>query len=389
MSEKQFDVILVGGGLANGLIAFRLLKHRPEWRVLIIEQADKLGGEHTWSFHSSDLSPEQLAWFRPLITRSWPSYRAIFPKYTRTMSGGYHSVTSAHFHQTLFACLGERVVLGRKVSSLSPNEVRLEDGTRYQSHCVIDGRGFRHRPEMKAGYQKFLGLDVTLAEPHGEIDPILMDGRAVQREGLRFFYTLPWSDRRIQIGEARYTESPHVDREEFRAAVLEYAEKQGWKINQIEREEIGVLPAPLEVGKTAGGKPSFEDELIPGVPVVGVRAGLFHATTGYSLPYALRFAEKISELPSITSPAVLALASQESADEWKRGRYFRLLNRMMFRAADPQERLPMFQQFYRRPEGLIQRFYLGRLKVSDYLRIMTGKPPVSLKRAMHVFLGWA
>ena len=38
------DLALVGGGLANSLIAYRLRSVRPELRVVLIEQADRLGG---------------------------------------------------------------------------------------------------------------------------------------------------------------------------------------------------------------------------------------------------------------------------------------------------------------------------------------------------------
>ena len=37
------DVVLVGGGLANGLIALRLRALRPELRVVIVERDARLG----------------------------------------------------------------------------------------------------------------------------------------------------------------------------------------------------------------------------------------------------------------------------------------------------------------------------------------------------------
>jgi lycopene beta-cyclase len=374
------DVALVGGGLANGLLALRLKQRRPGLRVLVIEQADHLGGNHTWSFHSSDLAPEQLAWVRPVITRSWASHRVFFPRLERRL-GGYHSVASRHFHDVLCAELAGSVRLSTPVQELGPREIVLCDGSRIAAPCVIDGRGFAQDRPLVAGYQKFLGLDLELEQPHAEPDPILMDGRVTQGGQLRFFYTLPWSERRIQVGEARYSDSPHVDREEFREGIQSYLESRGWKARAIEREEVGVLPAPLE---------GEWDEVVGRgeVPRSGVRAGLFHATTGYSLPYAVRFADAVASLPRLDSAAVLELMVSMSRREWQRARYFRLLNRMLFRAAVPSERIAMFEQFYGRSEGLIQRFYAGRLEPLDYLRIMTGKPPVSLVRATRVFLGW-
>ncbi|MGI4878583.1 MAG: lycopene cyclase family protein, partial [Janthinobacterium lividum] len=45
----DFDLILAGGGLANGLIALRLAAQRPGLRVAIVEASAGIGGNHTWS----------------------------------------------------------------------------------------------------------------------------------------------------------------------------------------------------------------------------------------------------------------------------------------------------------------------------------------------------
>ena len=41
-------LILVGGGLANSLIAHRLAAARPDVDSTILEAGDELGGNHTW-----------------------------------------------------------------------------------------------------------------------------------------------------------------------------------------------------------------------------------------------------------------------------------------------------------------------------------------------------
>ena len=75
----QYDMVLVGGGLANGLIALRLRTARPELRLLIVEAGTRLGADHTWSFHAADLEPEQRRWIEPLAAHSWPSYTGGVP----------------------------------------------------------------------------------------------------------------------------------------------------------------------------------------------------------------------------------------------------------------------------------------------------------------------
>ena len=55
---------------------------------------------------------------------------------------------------------------------------------------------------------------------------------------------------------------------------------------------------------------------------------------------------------------------------------------MLFRAARPDERARVLQRFYTLPEPLIERFYAGRTTLGDAARILLGKPPVSVRRAL-------
>ena len=79
-------IVLVGGGLANSLIAFRLLHEDPGFALLVVERDRTLGGKHTWSFHDSDLTAEQRRWLRPLVGHSWPRHELRFPGRNRVMA---------------------------------------------------------------------------------------------------------------------------------------------------------------------------------------------------------------------------------------------------------------------------------------------------------------
>ncbi len=86
---EQYDLILVGAGLANVLIALRLQEKQPNLKIVIIEQRERVLGEHTWSFHRSDLSSSQLAWVLPLVDYRWPGYDVRFPLFARRLAGEY------------------------------------------------------------------------------------------------------------------------------------------------------------------------------------------------------------------------------------------------------------------------------------------------------------
>ncbi|HEX2561365.1 lycopene cyclase family protein [Phenylobacterium sp.] len=42
----------------------------------------------------------------------------------------------------------------------------------------------------------------------------------------------------------------------------------------------------------------------------------------------------------------------------------------------------MLERFYRLPQPLIERFYAGRPSLADKVRILAGKPPVPVRRAL-------
>ena len=371
------DVLLAGGGLANGLIAWRLRQRRPDVNVLLVERGATLGGHHTWSFHETDLEWAQNAWLFPLVRRSWPGHEVRFEGFRRRLRARYRSVTSDVFHRELAQALGPRAWLGRGVHELDARGATLDDGSRIEARCVIDGRGFAAGPWLRAGVQVFRGLELTLEQEHGLEVPLLMDAEVAQTGGFRFFHLLPWSERRLLIEETHYSEAPVGDAATARTAIEKYAGQRGWRIASVESEEEGVLPIPL-----AGSVDAAWDSLPQGVAASGMRAGLFHATTGYSLPDAARVADTLAERPSLDGPATAGFLRQHSREAWRRQRFMRLLNRMLFEAAHPEHRHAVLARFYRLPEPLIERFYAGRLTLGDRVRLLMSKPPVPVGRAL-------
>ena len=120
--EWRTSLLLAGGGLANGLIAYRLARKRPEISVRLVEGGDKLGGRHTWSFFDTDVGSVG-DWNSVFVAKSWSAYEVRFPKRRRQVGNFYRSITSQRFHQVLTAELGDRVVLNTRIETLGPDWV--------------------------------------------------------------------------------------------------------------------------------------------------------------------------------------------------------------------------------------------------------------------------
>ncbi|MFO8154639.1 MAG: lycopene beta-cyclase CrtY [Pseudomonadota bacterium] len=374
------DLIVVGGGLAGSLLALRLARRRPAPRVLLLERGPTLGGNHTWSYHGSDLTPEQHDWLETLRVHHWSGHEVRFPRLQRRLDGDYRTITAERLHRHLMASGVATIRLNTAVTELAPRYVVLADGSVLEAEAVLDARGELPAERLALGYQKFVGLEVTLTAPHGLEHPILMDATVSQEDGYRFLYTLPLGADRLLVEDTRYSDGATLDTEALARAVQDYAAGQGWSIHAVERTETGVLPIVL-----AGERPAPTSEAA--VPRIGLGAGLFHPTTGYSLPDAVRTAEAVAAAEQLDAASLRRVLDQLVASHWRRTGFFRLLNRMLFGAATPGRRYRVLERFYRLPEPLIARFYAGRPTLVDRLRVLAGRPPVPLLRALSCLSG--
>jgi len=371
------DVLLVGGGLASSFIALRLKRARPGLKIIMLERDTRIGGEHTWSHFATDVSPAISAWLEPLIVHDWPGYDVSFPAHRRTLSTPYRAITSARLHEVMSRLLGEDAWLGVEANEVKAESVRLVDGRRLAAPLVIDARGPRRSSHLALGWQKFLGREVRLEAPHGLIRPIVMDATVAQLDGYRFVYVLPTGADRLLVEDTRYSDAPALDRAELADDIDAYATAHGWRIAETVREEVGVLPIAL-----AGDIVAFWAESTGTAADAGMRAALFHPTTGYSSPDAARQAELVAGLPRLTTAVARSALIEASKTAWRARGFYRLLNRMLFRAAAPDQRYRVLERFYRLPQPLIERFYAGEATLADKARILAGKPPVPIRRAL-------
>ncbi len=372
----RYDFVFAGGGLASTLAAYRLRLADPALKIAIIERAEQIGGNHTWSFHGTDLTPAQHEWLKPFVAHNWPGQEVRFPGYRRELRASYHSATSDKLAEVAAREFGDSFLLGREVAKIGDRHVMMSNGEAIEAECIIDGRGVRGDDNLTLGYQKFIGREVRCARPHGQHVPIIMDATVSQQDGYRFIYTLPLDETRILIEDTYYSDGPDLDGQMLVSEINAYAERRGFQIAEVVREERGVLPIVL-TGDIDGFWASSD-----GIPRAGMRAALFHPTTGYSLPDAVRFADLLASHRPKTTEAAHTLAKRYSKIAWRQRDFFRVLNRFLFFAADPDKRAGVMERFYTLPEPLIERFYACRLTPWDKARILIGRPPVPVSRAL-------
>lgn len=372
-SNDRCDIAIVGGGLAGGLAALALASKRPDLDVRLVEPGP-VGGNHVWSFFDSDIAKKDRWLVAPLVRHHWPRYDVRFPAHARTLRMGYKSITGEALAEAVAAALPEDHVIADRAKHVAPDHVLLSRGGRLSAKHVIDARGAGKFPTLDCGWQKFVGQALTIRGGHGVEQPVVMDATVEQLDGYRFVYLLPFDAETLFVEDTYYSDDADLDVPLVRERIAAYAAAQGWDVAATGREETGVLAVVI-----AG---DF-DRLWPvsdRTARIGTRAGAFHATTGYSLPDAVRTAAALPAL--VGNPDLPERLRNRAAASWRRQRFYRMLGAMLFRAADPGERFRVFQRFYRLAPGLIARFYAGRSSATDKLRILSGRPPVPVGRAL-------
>ncbi len=381
MLDERFDCVIAGGGLAGGLVALALASRRSGTRVALVEAGDQLGGNHTWSFHDSDVAAADRGWLDPVVTHRWPRHGVRFPGQAHELAAGYSTITGAHFAAVVQArcrAVGFTVACGEEVVDVGPDSVRTARGRVFRAPLILDARGVADAHDLagRCGYQKFLGQEIELADDAPQDQacvPMLMDASVEQVDGFRFVYRLPFGPRQLLIEDTTYASRPELDRPLLRERLAAYCAARGLRVARVLREETGVLPLPFSLVGRAPSRSPF---------AIGYRGGWFHPLTGYSAPIAVRVASAVAAAPD--APAVAGGLRALWRRHAGQARFCGLLARLMFTAVSPDRRWELLARFYRLPADTIARFYAMEMTMRDRLRLVAGRPPraFSLRAAL-------
>ena len=384
MQSDKIDLAIVGGGLAGGLIALAVRNAAPQLSLGLFEAGETLGGNHRWSWFEGDLDARGTELMRPFGKMQWTGGNEVrFPAFSRSLKSDYRSLDSRNFDATLRSELPQLAICtGKKVVSIEGGGVTLSSGERISSTMVIDCRDAVPSEHLNGGWQVFLGQTLRTANPHGIERPVIMDAAVEQPGAYRFVYLLPLGETEIFVEDTYYADSPRLDAALLRQRIADYCRKQGWKA-EVLHEETGVLPV-ITGGDFSAYRASLDTS---GVALAGARGGFVHPLTSYTLPIAVDNALAIAEAARIDLSILPKFVADRAKAHWDRTSYYRLLGKMLFEAAEPAERYRVFERFYQLPEALIERFYAARSTPLDKIRILTGKPPVPISRAIKALLG--
>lgn len=388
-NTQSIKFVVVGAGLSGLILAWRCLSSNPNVSVIIIDSNHIIGGDHTWSFNINDIESSLHEWIEPFIAHTWEKYDVKFKGYSRRLNIPYCTGNS----KSLRACVDPfiksgrlKLILDTEVIKLTSFDVTTVSGEKLTGDYIFDARGFIFDDNIKLGIQKFYGKTIETVKPHNLKYPIIMDATVAQNDGYRFIYCLPFSKNQILIEDTYYSDGLNFDQDKYNKRIDKYIEANNWTEHKVIREEKGILPITLAVDSKLIEKRGLENK----EPIkIGMRGNFYHPVTGYSFPDSVRLASKISRTINSCDKNKLVNLDLEIRKYklllYRRDRYFRLLNRLLFKASLPSKRHLVLQRFYTLSESLIKRFYEGDLHKKDKLRILIGKPPVPVLKALYFF----
>ena len=388
-NTQSIKFVVVGAGLSGLILAWRCLSSNPNVSVIIIDSNHIIGGDHTWSFNINDIESSLHEWIEPFIAHSWKKYDVKFKGYSRRLNIPYCTGNS----NSLRACVDPfiksgrlKLILNTEVVKLTSFDVTILNGEKFTGDYIFDARGFTFDDNIKLGIQKFYGKTIETAKPHNLKYPIIMDATVSQHDGYRFIYCLPFGKNQILIEDTYYSDGLNFDQDKYNKRIDQYIEGNNWTEHKVIRVEKGILPITLAIDSKLIEKRGLKNK----EPIkIGMRGNFYHPVTGYSFPDSVRLASKISRTINSCDKNKLVNLDLEIRKYklllYRRDRYFRLLNRLLFKASSPSKRHLVLQRFYTLSESLIKRFYEGNLHKKDMLRILIGKPPVPVLRALYFF----
>lgn len=366
-ANPAYDYVIAGGGLQGCLLLASLRHHQPHANVAIIDRQDQLCGNHTWSFHRSDLTPSTWGWFSELVDKLWPGYEVRFDNHVQKLNLGYGTILSHKLRQKIETHTDVQRIVG-SIEHLTTQHVVLDGGKTIRGTVVLDCRGLEKSKTVsqRCGFQKFVGVEVELDRDWISANPCIMDDAVDQADGFRFIYSLPFTSRRVLFEDTRFSNSPDLNPADCIDTIRDYLRRRGYEHFEIQRQESGCLPMPYR--RTKYGKLGSEN-------AVGYRGGFFHAATGFSIPLAANLADRIAaSSPSETANVIRSFRAenrfQHSFSLW--------LNRMLFQLVTPTKRTAILRRFYRLPDASIERFYAHRFQATDAMRLIFGRPPAGL-----------
>ena len=365
MTEKTFDIIIVGAGMSGLSLCYRALKSGI-WRgkqIAIIDQHIAPNNDKTWCFWENKKGP-----FEHIIFKSWEQLNFVSnagdKKQLDSADYTYKMLRSADFHNECLDYLNERknvTFIEDEISKQSSTNtsVALEGKLNTYTASVAFNSVFS-KPEIQSNEKYFLqhfkGWFIESTEAIFDKNSIhLMDFRPSQEHGCTFMYVLPLSPKKALVEYTLFTKTI-LNKSQYTDALNDFIRNE-LKINQfrVYHDEYGVIPMTDHQFSRYNGR----------IINIGSAGGDTRASTGYTFQNTQKtISEIIKHYKKNTLEALPSLGINKK---------HRILDSTILKVLDKNAYAPhqLFTDlFAKTPSHKIFRFLDGESSWKDDLSVM-------------------
>ncbi|HEY1605267.1 MAG TPA: lycopene beta-cyclase CrtY [Allosphingosinicella sp.] len=361
---RNHGLLIAGGGASASLAALAMARLRPEVPMLLVPEAEGLGGTRTLLLLDEGLSDEERELVAPLIAETWDSAYTAFPGRSRKLRLACHAITPERIEQAVRETLRPaQIRVEDKIVAVRDTSLLLQGGETIVGHGALDARLWQHQTTLELGWRRSFGRLYRFGAPHRVDRPVLVDATLGGGKACSYFALMPFGPEKLLVERVEYGPSTEIDAAAEGKAIADYVAARGWKGGIARREEKGVVPVALGGDFAAYWR-------IGGARVakLGARGGFFHPSTGSPLPDAIRTAMLLTRQRDYSGPALHDVFEAEAASLWKKREFYRGFNRHVLR--DGRGCAPL-AGLYDLDSALIERFEADQLGLFDRRKVMT------------------
>jgi lycopene beta-cyclase len=389
--EKQWDIVIVGGGLSGLALAAELAA--PEFQalsVLVLEKRQAYQRDRTWSYWASTTGEQHC--YSTLERASWGQWTVSLAGRTclhTSLKHRYATIDAdALYTEAMYRIaaakhvqlrLGEGVVSVDESNDKAYTSITTERGDSLQARWVFDARP-PARVAPSTLVQQFSGWEVVTERDTFDDRTVQLMAFEPHADGLHFWYVLPYNARNALV-ESTWI-SPASWQPDFNQELLPYLSTylRGQSYNILYKEH-GVLPLDTV-------KPVQASKVI----LLGRGGGTLRPSTGYAfldtlqhtkhLTDSLRRALKDSDSENLSKNWQPQAFVRPVSDHWMDAVFLNVLSKDWLKA--PQYFMQMFENVG--ADGVVD-FLSGQASLSQRLDIMRALPvsPFAIAAMRRIF----
>jgi len=259
---KEYDFVIIGGGCAGLSLAYELDIHNKlnDKTLAIVETREEYKRDKTWSFWRVNEHN-----FNDCIKKSWKQFSIKTNSETKVIKCDqfpYESIDSGLFYNKI----NTRLKKNKNIKFFKDiNDLNTSKSFIFNSLPTVNEDNDNNL------WQLFHGVEIETREDcFNESTVNLMDFNCEQRDGVHFFYVLPFSKNRAMI-ESTWLSKKNDSLKDYESQIKIYLNDLGIKDYKINYREEGAIPLFYPINRKENNKIN-----------IGTAGGMTRLSTGYT-----------------------------------------------------------------------------------------------------------